>query len=327
MTCVKSKRTKDRATNKLTRAGETSHGSHLAHHLLKDCTVSIETQPFADRNTIQSQVKVVLNRPTTSKDLNYLHNHNSSNPNYSGNTDYRRTCVKENRLETQEKSFIDTIMEAANSAAKPSINVNQGQTSTEDDVPKGTKRKLTNEIFDQKAVKKGCIKYPNNDNRRVQEVSKGKMPANNKFLAENSGPSDKYQNIMAEKVDYRSSCATSNKNPAPSTPAPPPPLCPLCPCESSQLVRLLLKRILMNLLLLRTFGHIISWLLAMLAFPPIMVIGFVLLSLANINPISPGHFDLNHSAIRRTEFIVRQYVSIRGRRFLEDLVWETSFTG
>ena len=112
-------------------------------------------------------------------------------------------------------------MEAAKAAAKPSINVNQGQTSTEDDVAKGTKRKLTNEIFDQKAVKKGCINYPNNDNRRVQEVSKGKMPANNKFLTENSGPSDKYRNIMAEKVDYRFSWATSNKNPPPSTPPPP----------------------------------------------------------------------------------------------------------
>ena len=204
VTCVKSKRTKDRATNKLTRAGETSHGSHLAHHLLKDCTVSIETQPFADRNTIQSQVKVVLNRPTTSKDLNYLHNHDSSIPNYNGNTDFRGNCVKENRLEAQEKSFIDTIMEAAKSAAKPAINVNQGQSSTEDNVAKGTKRKLTSEIFDQKAVKKACINYPNNDNRQVQEVSKGKMPANNKFLAENSGPSDKYRNIMAEKVDYSS---------------------------------------------------------------------------------------------------------------------------
>ena len=266
----------------------------------------------------------MLTRPTTSKDLNYLHNHNSSNPNYSGNTDYRRTCVKENRLEAQEKSFIDTIMEAAKSAAKPSINVNQGQTSTEDDVAKETKRKLTNEIFDQKAVKKGCINYPNNDNRRVQEVSKGKMPANNKFLTENSGPSDKYRNIMAEKVDYRFSWATSNKNPPPSTP-PPLPLCPLCSCESSQLVRLSLKRILMNLVVLRTFGHIISQLLATLAFPPIMVIGFVLLSLAIINSISPGHFDVNHSAILRTEFIVRQYVSIRGTRFFEDLVWETIF--
>ena len=225
MTCVKSKRTKDGATNKLTRAGETSHG-HLAHQLRKDSTVSIETQPFADRNKIQSQVKAVLTRPTVSKDLDYLHNHNSSNPNYSGNTDYRRTCVKENRLEAQEKSFIDTIMEAAKSAAKPSINVNQGQTSTEDDVAKGTKRKLTNEIFDQKAVKNGCINYLNNDNRRVQEVSKGKMPANNKFLAENSGPSDKYRNIMAEKVDYRFSWATSKKNPL---------LCPLCPCESSHI--------------------------------------------------------------------------------------------
>ena len=279
-TCVKSKRTKDLATNKLTRAGETSHG-HLAHQLPKDCTVSIETQPFADRNKIQSQVKAVLTRPTTSKDLNYFHNHNSSNPNYSGNTDYQRTCVKENRLEAQEKSFINTIMEAAKSAAKPSINVNQGQTITEDGVAKGTKRKLTNEIFDQKAVKKGCINYPNNDNRRVQEVSKGKMPANNKFLTENSGPSDKYRNIMAEKVDYRFSWATSNKNPF---------LCPLCPCESSQLVRLSLKRILMNLVVLRTFSHIISQLLATLAFPPIMVIGFVLLSLAIINSISPGHF-------------------------------------
>ena len=203
MTCVKSKLTRDRATNKLTGTGETSHG-HLAHQLRKDCTVSIETQPFADRSTIQSQVKVVLNRPTTSKDLNYFRNHVSSNPNYSGNTDYRRTCVKENRLEAQEKSFIDTIMEAAKSAAKPSINVNQGQTSTDDNVVKGTKRKLTSEIFDQKAVKKGCINYPNNDNRQVQEVSEGKMPANNKFLEENSGPSDKYRNIMAEKVDYRS---------------------------------------------------------------------------------------------------------------------------
>ena len=58
-------------------------------------------------------------------------------------------------------------------------------------------------IFDEKAVKKARINYPNNDNRQVQEVSKGKMPANNKFLAENSGPIDKYQNIMAEKVDYR----------------------------------------------------------------------------------------------------------------------------
>ena len=209
MTCVKSKLTKDRVTNKLTGAGETSHG-HLAHQLRKDCTTSIETQPFADRNTIQSQVKVVLNRPTTSKNLNYFHNHNSSNPNYSGNTDYRRTCVKENRLEAQEKSFIDTIMEAAESAAKPSINVNQGQTSTDDNVVKGTKRKLTSEIFDQKAVKKGCINYPNNDNRQVQEVSKGKMAANNKFLAENSGPSDKYRNIMAEKVDYRSYGSTTS---------------------------------------------------------------------------------------------------------------------
>ena len=117
-------------------------------------------------------------------------------------------------------------MEAAKSAAKPSINVNQGQTITEDGVAKGTKRKLTNEIFDQKAVKKGCINYPNNDNQRVQEVSKGKMPANNKFLAENSGPSDKYRNIMAEKVDYRFSWATSNKNPL---------LCPLCQCESSHI--------------------------------------------------------------------------------------------
>ena len=203
MTCVKSKRTKDGATNKLTRAGETSHG-HVAHQFRKDCTVSIETQPFADRNTIQNQVKVVMNRPTTSKDLNYFHNHNSSNPNYSGNTDYQRTCVKENRLEAQEKSFIDTIMEAAKAAAKPSINVNQGQTSTEDNVAKGTKRTLTSEIFDQNAVKKACVNYPNNDNRQVQEVSKGKMPANNKFLAENSGPSDKYRNIMAEKVDYSS---------------------------------------------------------------------------------------------------------------------------
>ena len=203
MTCVKSKRTKDGATNKLTRAGETSHG-HVAHQFRKDCTVSIETQPFADRNTIQNQVKVVMNRPTTSKDLNYFHNHNSSNPNYSGNTDYQRTCVKENRLEAQEKSFIDTIMEAAKAAAKPSINVNQGQTSTEDNVAKGTKRKLTSKIFDQIAVKKACVNYPNNDNRQVQEVSKGKMPANNKFLAENSGPSDKYRNIMAEKVDYSS---------------------------------------------------------------------------------------------------------------------------
>lgn len=202
MTCVKSKRTKDGATNKLTRAGETSHG-HVAHQLRKDCAVSIETQPFADRNTIQNQVKVVMNRPTTSKDLNYFHNHNSSNPNYSGNTDYQRTCVKENRLEAQEKSFIDTIMEAAKAAAKPSINVNQGQTSTEDNVAKGTKRKLTSEIFDQNAVKKTCVNYPNNDNRQVQ-VSKGKIPANNKFLAENSGPSDKYRNIMAEKVDYSS---------------------------------------------------------------------------------------------------------------------------
>lgn len=59
-------------------------------------------------------------------------------------------------------------------------------------------------IFDEKAVKKARINYPNNDNRQVQEVSKGKMPANNKFLAENSGPIDKYQNLMAEKVDYRS---------------------------------------------------------------------------------------------------------------------------
>lgn len=49
-------------------------------------------------------------------------------------------------------------------------------------------------IFDEKAVKKGFINNPNNDNRQVQEVSKGKMPANNKFLAENSGPIDKYQN-------------------------------------------------------------------------------------------------------------------------------------
>lgn len=58
-------------------------------------------------------------------------------------------------------------------------------------------------IFDEKAVKKRFINNPNNDNRQVQEVSTGKMPANNKFLAENSGPIDKYQNIMAEKVDYR----------------------------------------------------------------------------------------------------------------------------
>ena len=66
----------------------------------------------------------------------------------------------------------------------------------------------------------------------------------------------------------------------------------------------------MNLSILRTFGHIISQLLATRAFPPIMVFGFVLLSLANINSISPGHFDVNHSAILRTEFItVRQYVS------------------
>ena len=157
MTCVKSKRTKDRATNKLTRAGETSHG-HSANQLRKDCIVSIENQPFAHRHTIQSQVKVVLNRPTTTRDLNSLHNHKSSNPNYSRNTDYRRTCVKENRLEAQEKSFIDTIMEAAKSAAKPLINVNQGQTSTEDNLAKGTKRKLTSEIFDQKAVKKGMHK-------------------------------------------------------------------------------------------------------------------------------------------------------------------------
>lgn len=55
-------------------------------------------------------------------------------------------------------------------------------------------------IFDEKAVKKGFINNPNNDNRQVQEVSKGKMPANNKFLAENSGPIDKYQNIMPEKL-------------------------------------------------------------------------------------------------------------------------------
>ena len=122
-----------------------------------------------------------------------------------------------------------------------------------------------------------------------------------------------------------SSAATSNKNLPPS---PPPPVhCPLCSCASSQLVRLSLKRILMNLLVLHSFGHIVSQLLATLAFPPIIVIGFVLLSLANINSISPGHFDLNHSAIRRTEFIVRQYVSIRGRRFFEDLVWETIFCG
>ena len=74
----------------------------------------------------------------------------------------------------------------------------------------------------------------------------------------------------------------------------------------------------MNSLVLRTFGHIISQLLATLFFPPIMVIGFVFLSLANINSISPGHFDVNHGAILRTEFIVCQYVSIRGRRFFED---------
>lgn len=113
-------------------------------------------------------------------------------------------------------------------------------------------------------------------------------------------------------------------------PHPPRPLsvhCPLCSCASSQLVRLSLKRILMNLSVLRTFGHIISQLLATRAFPPIMVFGFVLLSLANINSISPGHFDVNHSVILRTEFIVRQYVSIRGRRFFEDLVWETIFCG
>jgi len=59
----------------------------------------------------------------------------------------------------------------------------------------------------------------------------------------------------------------------------------------------------MNLLVLRIFGHIISHqLLATLAFQPIMVIGFVLLSLANIKSISPGHFDVNHSAILHTEF-------------------------
>ena len=83
----------------------------------------------------------------------------------------------------------------------------------------------------------------------------------------------------------------------------------------------------MNLLVLHSFGHIISQLLATLAFPPTMVIGFVLLSLADINFISPGHFDVNPSAILRTEFIARQYVSIRGRRFFEDLVWETIFCG
>ena len=65
-------------------------------------------------------------------------------------------------------------------------------------------------IFDEKAVKKGFINNPNNDNRQVQEVSKGKMPANNKFLAENSAPIDKYQNLMAEKVDYRSYGSTRN---------------------------------------------------------------------------------------------------------------------
>lgn len=125
-----------------------------------------------------------------------------------------------------------------------------------------------------------------------------------------------------------SSGATSNKNLPPSPPPPPPSVhCPLYSCASSQLVRLSLKRILMNLSILRTFGHIISQLLATRAFPPIMVFGFVLLSLANINSISPGHFDVNHSAILRTEFIVRQYVSIRGRRFFEDLVWETIFCG
>ena len=125
-----------------------------------------------------------------------------------------------------------------------------------------------------------------------------------------------------------SSGATSNKNLPPSPPPPPPSVhCPLCSCASSQLVRLSLKRILVNLLVLHSFGHIVSQLLATLAFPPIIVIDFVLLSLANINSISPGHFDLNHSAIRRTEFIVRQYVSIRGRRFFEDLVWETIFCG
>ena len=153
MTCVKSKRSKERATHKLARAEETSHG-HFAHQLRKDCTVSIETQPFAHRNTNQSQVKVVLNQPTTSKDLNYLHNHDSSNPNYSGNTDFRGNCVKENRLEAPQKSFIDTIMEAAKSAAKPSIKVNQGQTSIKDNVVKGTKRKLSCEYLMRRQLKK-----------------------------------------------------------------------------------------------------------------------------------------------------------------------------
>ena len=122
-----------------------------------------------------------------------------------------------------------------------------------------------------------------------------------------------------------SSGATSNKNRLP--PHSPFAHCPLCSCANSQLVQLLLKRILMNLLVLRTSGHIISQLLATLAFPLIMVIGFDLLSLGNINLISPGHFDVNHSAILRTEFIVRQYVSIRGRKFFENLVWETIFCG